>query len=1542
MTKSKTLSKLIAYIVISAILVGSVSPVYAQTDITIDGVGSGSDTWVSGYASTSDLYTTDGENYRYYTDWVQSPLDDTVTMTGGTLITNGLTQNGKLNANGGSITVQSGRLSIASGSNIYSGANLTLNAGATLYQTGGNVYINSGDSINVGTITANGGNLTFSGGTHTITSGSSISNSLSVEQGATVNVSSANSLHSNFGNAGTLNFNGGTKSVVITGNGTTNFHGNNTNNANLTQNRVTNDGNLTNNATITANLTNSNTINGSGSIVTGTGTSSNSGSISQYDLTNNGTFTNTGTINLANKLTNNSSSTFTTNASSISATNGISNAGTLNFTGGTNSNVVTGNGTTNITGDLLNENSISQYDINVAEGKLVTTNASDLTASHIVTNDGIINYTGGATGNTINGNGRLIITGYVTNTGNINQSQVNNSSVFINNGNVTANLVNTGSLEGTGNYVTKTGASSNSGTIAQNNLTNNGTFDNNGHIDLTGTLTNNGTFNTNASLLTANGGAVNAGTLNLTEGTNAVTITGAGTTNFSGTTTNNANVTQSTVTNDGVLTNNYTITGNMTNTGNITGTGSIITGTGTSSSNGTITQTNLTNNGTFNSNDKITLTGVLNNNGTFNNNAMLSAAVNNALGSTLNSNPDNLGGNVANNGSLNLNADGTLSAAVTGTGTTVFNGNITNEAEITQDIVTISDNYTLNNNNTITADVTNNGTLNNAAVITGDTINSGTINTLADNLVGTVNNAGTLNIAGGKTAATISGSGSTNITADLIVDHNINQGSITNSAALTNNAVITSNDIVNSGTITGAASGLVGNVNNTGTLAFNSASTGNAVISGTGDVQVTANTTLSGANTYTGDTLIKGATLTIAGQNNISTDSDILFANNGILRVTTAGTLSNLLKGQTATDNVGVQNDAALTLNTAIGEANNFHKYGNGVMTLGMASNNYTGNTYVHAGTLIGNTANINNTVIGAAGSTVEFTDNTDANLNKIDSDGTFVYSGSAVLNVETNGFMAAQTKLDNGTFAVNRVINTDILNVNNNATLRGVGRINGFSGTNSTVNINNGATLAPGNSIGTLTVTGNVNFNNGSTTAIEINETSSDQIVISGNANIQSGANLTVTNEDGRFFEWQEFELVNASNVNGEFAYDGTIANFDTSRIDVALDYSDPNKVTLTAKRKATDYEDVEGLSDNQQEVAQAIDAVSTGFGGDITNALLQLEALGGLNPDDVTLINNSATLQSALDNLSGVIYANSTLVPLFNAKTAHVYDRITKQNALGKVNTNHHDSLWAEYYGQHDNVFKTSNSSSFTNNMTGVLVGYDRLFDDVLLGAYIGGGKSNLRQNHDKMDIDDFSLGIYAGYQPGNWVFKGTLLGGYQTYNGKRNIDFIARTAKSSYHGFNFALDLEAGYNVYTNDWFNVKPFVGVLGNYTQTRSFTETGADSLNLRVKSKNLSTAQARLGVQVDGTIEQKLSWYGSAAVKRYLTHDYSKLQVSFVQPGALNMNIMSAKLGYAYFSGQLGLNYAFTNQWSVFGNTEFGINDRALNCYGNIGVAYSW
>ncbi len=1820
----------------------------------------------------------------------------------------------------------SGTLYVNNNGRYVTGYSLTQNgAQDTLISVGSGVTFNLGNTI-YGSI-ANSGTLNYSGsylssgsiyGTNGVLnlSGSSITNNNTIEQ-KTVNVGSSTTLTNNSSIATNNAFN---NSGAITGDGE------------LTLNGTTN-----NSGSISQKITNNSNITGNGNIYL-TGDSVNNGSISQnlVSVINNSTFNNNGS--LMAKANNNLGSTLNSDPDNLG--DDVANNGQLNLNGnGVLYVAVSGTGDTNINGDLDNQGTISQANVNVASGYVLTTNANDVVASNLITNDGIIHYTAGSTANTIVGNGRVDITGYLTNTGNITQNNVSNSGIFTNNGTVTANLTNTNTIEGTGSITTGTGVSSNNGIITQNTLTNNGTFENAGHIILT-SLTNNstGVFNTNADLLAiSNNSIVNNGALHFTGGVNTNDITGTGTTYISGTvenggnianniqvdingnlgtvtditsvvenrgilqlvdaditntgrvkgtgvinilgeTTNNSTIEGSTINitteyghlttasdkvsanivnealltwnggttnanaisgsgtleitggnivnnatinqdniyiSNGALTSNadlltvaggiendadltltggvnknvitgigdMTITGDVTNkadieqdtltnngnflndegsivadivnSGNFINNDGLITGditnntSGTFASAGNVISGDITNNGAYiitegdNANDitgtgnltfqgetfntgvinqnninvdlgatlvasdisDITATNVLSNNGVLelqggtNNNVIHSttgtlkitgdvvntsgkvivqdnidiatlgfltadagdlATINGitnsgqlTLNDGINSNDisgtgdlviigdvDN-GGNISqasltNSGSLTSDASklafteginnsgtvnftaGTNENAITGAGDTNFTNDVVNNATIAQTNVTNAAG-TLTNNANITADFTNDsGIVNNEAVISGAiTNNSGIINSTADNLAGTVANDGTLNIAGGIvqdvitgsgvmnntgdlvnnyaitqttvnnsgimdntgviTAAitnsgtitstadnlagtiandgilnitggtvqdTISGNGELNITGDLVNYDTINQSSVYNEGHLTNNEVITADTIYNVGQINAAASDLVGNIVNDGTLVFDYPySSGSSNISGTGDVEITGATRLNGTNTYTGTTLINGGELIISNQDNL-VSSDILFANNGIedglLTVLAEASLDNLLKGQSAADNINVDNDFALTLTTAMGEAADFHKTGDGVMTFAMDSNNYTGNTYVDEGTLIGNTLNINNIVNGAAGTTVEFNDTADAELNEINTSGNFVKSGSALLNVETNAFTAAQADINSGIFAANRAITADVLNVNDGATLRGNGNITG------NVNVNEGGTIAPGNSIDTLTITGDVNFASGSTTAIEINETpASDLLVITGNATIDSGANLTVSNENGRYFEWESFEIVNAGNVAGTFTYDGTITDYDASRIDVELDYSDPTKVLLTAKRKATDYETTavaEGLSHNQSQAAKAVDNISTGYDGDITNALLQVEKLAGLNPAEVELINPDATLQSALDDVAGGLYANNALATLFNAKTAHVYDRIAKRNPSKGACPNCHDNVWAEYYNQYDKVYEEANSSRFTNNMSGVLAGYDRSSDKVLLGVYGGFGKSDLRQdNGSKMDLDDTTLGIYGGYRTGEWLFKGTMFAGIQHYNAKRAIRFMNRTAKGSYDGMNLGLDLEASYSIPVYNWLTVRPFVGWLNNYSHQNSFTETGAEDLNLHVFGNDQFNSQVRLGVQLEGKVS-RLSWYGSAAVKQFVGDDYAKLHMNLSSMPSTDMEIISAELGRTYFSGQVGLSYAINNNLSIFGNLDTGVNNKSANCYGNIGLAFAW
>ena len=1206
------------------------------------------------------------------------------------------------------------------------------------------------------------------------------------------------------------------------------------------------------------------------------------------DITNSGTFVNDDGI-VFGDITN--TGIFLTNGDDV--TGDITNNGTYAIVDGDNANDITGSGTLEIQGSTTNSGTINQNDITVDGGALfVATDMDDITTVAGITNSGTMEMQAGTNNNSISDNtGALKITGSVNNASgaiivqdNIDISTLGAFTAYASDLNTVNGITNSGAL-------TLNDGNTNNNISGNGTLSVIGTVNNGGTIEQT-SLNNTGTFTSNADLLDFDNGITNTNVLNLTGGTNENEISGAtGTTNFTNDVINNAVIAQANVTNDtGTLTNNAAITAAFDNNG-----------------------------------------------GTVNNEAVITGAITNIAGGTINSTADNLNGAVTNNGTLNV-AGGTTQSVISGSGDTNITADLVNANIIAQTNLTNTANFTNSGLITVT-DFNNSGVVDNSNTITGDITNSGTINSSADHLVGDIANNGELNLSGGtSTHGDITGTGDTNITGNLSVNNTINQTNVSNTANLTVNSTITATDITNSGTITGKASDLVASneIANSGTLIFNAASTGASNINGAGDVQVTANTTLSGTNGYTGGTLIDGATLTVAGQSNLGT-GDVLFANNGVLAVTAAGALDNNLLGNAATENITLQNDAALTLNGTVDSAADFHKTGAGALTFAMASNTYTGDTYVDGGTLIGNTGNINNVVNGAAGTTVEFTDTTDAALNEINTLGTLVKSGSALLEVKNNAFTAAQVDLNAGTLAANRAMTATVLNVNSGATLRGNGNITG------TVNLNSGATLAPGNSIDTLTVTGDVNFASGSTSAFEINETpASDKLVITGNANIAGGANLTVSNENGRYFDWDSFDIIEAGNVAGTFTYDGTVTNYDASRINVELDYSDPTKVVLTAKRKATDYAGTTaGLSRDQNEVAKAIDAISTGFGGDITNALLQLEQLGGLNPTGVTLIDPNATFKGALDDTHGILYANAALTNLFNDKTAHVYDRISERNPSSGECPTCHDNLWVEYYNHYDKVYSDINSPRFTNNMSGVLVGYDRSSEDLLLGVYAGSAKSDMEQRHAKMDIEDTSLGIYGGYRTGDFIFKSTLMSGYQYYTGERYITYMGRRADSSYHGWNLALDLEGAYNVPVYTWLNFKPFLGIMGAYAHQQRFVETGADALNLHVRRNSQITSQARVGFQLDGKVNNRFNWYTSAALKQYIGNDYAKAKMSLGLDGT-DMTIISAELGRTYFSGQLGLSYAITDNLSIFGNLDTGLSNKSANCYGNLGLAFAW
>ncbi|MGO4736616.1 autotransporter domain-containing protein [Bosea sp. 2KB_26] len=349
--------------------------------------------------------------------------------------------------------------------------------------------------------------------------------------------------------------------------------------------------------------------------------------------------------------------------------------------------------------------------------------------------------------------------------------------------------------------------------------------------------------------------------------------------------------------------------------------------------------------------------------------------------------------------------------------------------------------------------------------------------------------------------------------------------------------------------------------------------------------------TLSGANTYAGGTTISGGVLVA---NTTSLKGPVL--NNAVLvfNQPVDGTFSGNISGS-----------GSLT------------KDGAGALTL-TGTNTYTGGTRVNGGTLViaapaalgsgpvtfgGGVLRFDYAgsldrpiTVDSGGFTVDTNGNAETMSAPLTGSGPFTKVGSGSLNLTGNSPVTGPTSVQAGRLAVNGSLANSSVTVQDGATLGGNGTIGGLI-------VQNGGFAAPGNSIGTLTVAGNVAFGAGSIYQVEVNAAgSSDRIVASGLATL-SGGTVAVLAETGNYAAATHYTILTAgAGVTGRFANVTSNLAFLTP----TLSY-DSNTVTLTMARNQTGFAGV-AQTRNQGFIASAVERLSVG--NPIHDALLSATA--------------------------------------------------------------------------------------------------------------------------------------------------------------------------------------------------------------------------------------------------------------------------------------------------------------------------------------------
>ncbi|XQT50054.1 autotransporter domain-containing protein [Alcaligenes faecalis] len=439
---------------------------------------------------------------------------------------------------------------------------------------------------------------------------------------------------------------------------------------------------------------------------------------------------------------------------------------------------------------------------------------------------------------------------------------------------------------------------------------------------------------------------------------------------------------------------------------------------------------------------------------------------------------------------------------------------------------------------------------------------------------------------------------------------------------------------------------------------------------------------------------------------------------------------------------------------------------------------------------------------------------------------------GAGSLELTGNNSYTGDTTVSGGRLAVNGTLASAVI-VEREGTLGGAGTV---------AQVDNYGTLAPGNSVGTLTVSGDYTAHAGSVHELEVGTAgATDRLVVGGAAHIDGTLKLA----GGPFRQNVAYSFMEAAQgVTGKYSH----ITYDMAFLSPTLLYG-PG-LSLMIQRNDTPFAAF-AHTRNQKAVANALDT-----GSDQPPA-----AMAELY--DTVLNAQSSQVAGYMEQLQGQIHAGTTSALLSNGD---LLPRTLGKQASGARHATGQDTvLWADVIHQQRDLDGNEDSQDVRHKVGGLFLGGDTSIGEQgwRMGASLGYLENRIKLDDRRQSSrsNSYSAALYGtqAWEMGSGSLNLLAGAAYTRHrlDSERSI-FVHQneTLKADYKAHSVQAFAQLAYRMPVSPRSSVEPYASVNWHQLRHGSFSESGGQAA-LRGNSQRQNLSTVTLGLR--GTTELDLS-----------------------------------------------------------------------------------